>query len=213
MPPLLDASEMPSGTPQILFVPVVGTRHWYLSKDQTRLVQLQNDRLIVNWRRLGTDVYPHFDQLRADLAEIVDAWRTFLADFDFPAPQVLQTEVTYINHIPAADGGEDLQPRDLMEAFKTQWPAGAGTPEVLQIEQRFIVADESTRYGTLSLGFAPITLPARERVWTLNLSFRGAASGDFEHALGSLDVGHNQVINTFKDVTTERMHAVWGVDE
>jgi uncharacterized protein (TIGR04255 family) len=40
---------------------------WFMNDEGTRLVQLQNDRFVLNWRRMQTDEpYPHYPQLKSE---------------------------------------------------------------------------------------------------------------------------------------------------
>lgn len=214
-PAVLDTPDgQPFTAPQFFIGPITSVRHWYLSPDETRLVQLQQDRLIVNWRRLGTDVYPRYDQLRADLDVIASAWTRYLASSGFPRLPVTQTEVTYVNHVPAVtDAGEPVPVTDVVSAVQLEWPQDAGAPESLQLEQRFVIEDGDKRLGRLSFQVAPLQLPGGPPLHALNLTFRGLGGESLNDAMQMLDIGHNQVINTFRDMTTATMHQQWGATD
>ena len=47
-------------------------RFWFVSEDGLRLVQVQEDRVAFNWRRLGRDVpYPRYGTLRSEFERIL----------------------------------------------------------------------------------------------------------------------------------------------
>src|SRR5438132_13880540 len=39
------------------------TRSWFITEDRTRLIQIQRDRFVINWRKVhGDEVYPRYDR-------------------------------------------------------------------------------------------------------------------------------------------------------
>ena len=53
--------------PQVTLGPVahLPVRRWFIHKSETRLLQVQNDRFIHNWRKVGpADEYPHYETIR-----------------------------------------------------------------------------------------------------------------------------------------------------
>ena len=45
-------------------------RLWLMNEQGSQLLQLQQDRLVVNWRRLPSDIpYPHYESIREFLVE------------------------------------------------------------------------------------------------------------------------------------------------
>ena len=56
-------------------------RLWMLNDNDTRLIQVQPDRLVVNWRKVGgDDVYPRYEAIREQFTEVVDKFSAFLAE-------------------------------------------------------------------------------------------------------------------------------------
>lgn len=58
------------GTIRLLTMPEM--RAWYMSEDETRLVQLQRDRLVFNWRLMSSVDYPRF-RSRGDTKGVLDS--------------------------------------------------------------------------------------------------------------------------------------------
>jgi hypothetical protein len=80
-PPLAPVIEGPTGGPttvQFVLGPPLMSRLWFLSEDCSSLVQLQPERLVVNWRGLATgSVYARYPQrsqicldVRLDVVEL-----------------------------------------------------------------------------------------------------------------------------------------------
>lgn len=186
-------------------------RQWYLSEDQTRLVQLQNDRLVLNWRRLGSEAYPHYETLREDLKRIAQQWSEYLEREGFQPQQVVQAEVTYINQMPVDEPFKHLSDLGaLLAVLRPEWPPQMGRPELVQLEQRFVVDSPGGKFARMYLAVAPAILQDGRSGLTLNLVVRGApAVSSLEGVLTWLDFAHNQIINSFADITTNAMRQKW----
>ncbi len=109
---------MPEG-PTLQFHPGVQTdRTQYVRKDEERMLQVQNSRLIYNWRkRAGT--YPTFDILFSEFSSLLFSFKEFIAAAELGEMQQNQWELTYVNHIPKGDLWSD--PGDwsqLMPSFR-----------------------------------------------------------------------------------------------
>lgn len=209
--PTIERFDESSRMPSMVFAmgtPVV--RQWYLSADQTRLVQLQNDRLVVNWRRLlDTQEYPHYSVLREEIARLARLWQDFLGAEGLAPQPVVQAEVTYINQVTleaSLSGAGAL----LRAAVQPQWPPPMGEPESFQLEQRFVVQAPGDKLARMYLALAPAMFDNSTQGLTLNLVVRGEPA-DTSHAgvLRWMDFAHNQIIHSFADITTEQMHDKW----
>lgn len=211
--PMIETFGDNAWIPSVVFA--TGTpvgRQWFLSADQTRLVQLQNDRLVVNWRRLGIhQAYPHYGVLRDEIARLAQLWQAFLSEEGLAPQPVVQAEVTYINQVPLEAPLE--RPSDvgaLLRVAQTQWPTPMGEPESFHLEQRFVVKAPGDRPARMYLALAPATLASGTQGLTLNLVVRGEPA-DTSHAgvLQWLDFAHNQIIHSFADITADEMHRKW----
>ncbi len=96
------AVEDPGDTPAIRF----GTprlRTWLVTADETRLVQIQDDRLFVNWRRVGPgEAYPRFNarpETPGLLAFAIEEFRHFerFCEEQVECPRIRQLEMTKID--------------------------------------------------------------------------------------------------------------------
>jgi len=212
-PPSIESFDDGGWRPVIIFgTGAPSSRQWYLTEDQTRLVQMQNDRIVLNWRRLQSTDYPHYAALRAELERVTSLWQTFTDERRLPRAPVVQTEVTYINQIPLEEPITDLSDVGaVLSALRLTWPENAGTPELFQFEQRFRLSGPDGRPARLYVTLAPGSLPDDRPFLSLNLVARGAPAGQgMQAALTWLDFGHNQIVNTFADITAAGMREGWG---
>jgi uncharacterized protein (TIGR04255 family) len=80
-------------------------RVWFISRDDTCLVQMQPDRLLFNWREGPSHKpYPRFKNIIAQFRPIFRKFKRFLHNNQLGELSLLQGEVTYINHIKISGG-------------------------------------------------------------------------------------------------------------
>lgn len=186
-------------------------RCWFLDTSGTRLIQVQRDRLIHNWRQVdGTEEYPRYPKVRATLEEEWQRFRRFLADESLAQPQVNQCEVTYVNHLEYDRGWQGYGDLGKAIAF---W-SGQGSdgflpaPERVRIDAHYCMPDAA---GRLHINMRPI-LRARDNVQLLQLEItaRGAPKANDDEAIFAwLDLGREWVVRGFADFTGKTMHAIW----
>ena len=185
-------------------------RLWLMNEQGSQLLQLQQDRLVVNWRRLPSDTpYPHYGSIREFLVEAWNRLTAVVHDLGRTVPEPSICEVQYVNHLDKHSG----------------WRSVGDTPAVI-----------APWDGSMSDGFLP---PAREaglsllfelpdgrgwlavdgrsgqlrhgrRAMTLNLVSRGhAASPDLAGVLDFMDLAHEWIVRGFTSITTVEAHKHW----
>ena len=191
-------------------------RLWLQNHAGDGVVQIQHDRLVVNWRKGDAGgLYPRYDAVREQLQ---DAWGRVTAvctelDLDQPIPSLC--EIQYVNHI-ASDYGWTA-PKDT-EVLMVPW-RGLGT-------SKFFAANHLTQFrvhshfpedreGWLTIDCwtshsSPSDPDDYSPVMSLNLTARGRAeSGDFKSALDFFDVAHRWIVEGFTAITTSEAHKIW----
>ena len=92
--------------PQSLELGKFPVRVWFLTEDDRRIVQVQQDKLIFNWRRLddGPEGYPEFETLFPEFQSILEKFEAFLNEAGV-ATGVTPTELelTYVNIVSTSD--------------------------------------------------------------------------------------------------------------
>lgn len=190
-------------------------RCWFVHASDERLLQLQRDRFIHNWRRCsGTGAYPRYGSLRP---RFETEWRRFLAFLSaegLQEPQVVQCEVTYINHIDRGgiwDSFADLG--KLLSAFSQDLDVDfLPPPETALLNLHFIMPNQTGRLRAL-LQHALRGTDGAETL-QLTLSAKGRPTGSsVEDILAWLDRGREWVVRGFAALTTEAAHDHWGRTE
>jgi uncharacterized protein (TIGR04255 family) len=75
-------------------------RLFYLNSRKDRLIQLQENRLLQNWRKSEvSDKYPRFKELFPEFIKLWQLFLEFAKEQGFGNPKPNQYELTYINHI------------------------------------------------------------------------------------------------------------------
>lgn len=134
----------------------------------------------------------------------------FLEQQGLPAPEVLQCEVTYVNHIPRGEGWTEAG--DLSPVFRilTPSPEMAFLPpsEGLAFRTNFLMPDRSGRLR-ISLNRAVRNIDGLE-VMVFTLTARGKPrSASTEDILEWCDRGREWIVRGFTDLTTPSMHKLW----
>jgi uncharacterized protein (TIGR04255 family) len=191
-------------------------RVWFLNKDGTRLVQVQRDHFIVNWRKLDTDVeYPRYVSSRETLVEELGHFQGFLEREGLGPIRVVQTELTYVNQIDAraADGSR----KPLSQIFRV-WSGDVPEGKLPRFEEasfhaRYIMMRDGDKpFGRLHINLEPqLLVKDNAPAYALTVVARGAPlTPDVDGALASLDTGHEAIVEGFTAITTDEMHATWG---
>lgn len=223
-PPMVESFDLVAHTQTIeirLDAPATLPRTWFLSDDEVQLVQVQHDRLVLNWRELDRldAEYPRYVELRERLTKLLDVLGESLTEAT-KTPVINMVEVTYVNpveHANRSGGHADLAAlvnrlrRRPREAFLQD-------AEDAQLQARWrIPGDELGRegpIGRLHLAASPgLKPPKNTPIYLLNLTGRVIPSGGYvDSAMQALDVAHKWVVLGFKDLTTSRMHRAWGLE-
>ena len=199
---------------QFFDVPPVA-RYWFSNEKGTDLVQLQQDRFIRNWRKMGDgDTYPRYEYVREMFQRDVVVFLDFLKRNNLGAVKPNQCEVTYINQVDA--GGAWKDHGDVAKVI-SPWSGQNSDrflpqPEDVSLNSRYVIPDEQGEpVGRLNVAVQPGYRKADEApVFLLNLTARGRPLGSgVDGVLRFFDLGREWVVRGFASVTTKTMHQHW----
>lgn len=187
-------------------------RGWYLDQTGNRLIQVQRDRFVHNWRKLtGNEAYPRYPSLRESLEKEWGRFCEFVKEEKLERPKVNQCEVLYVNNIEYEKGWKDYGELDKVVAT-------LATP---RSKNRFLQAPEQVSMqvvyrleenaGRLYVQFNPV-IRGRDgkEVLQMSLTARGAPkSSSDEDVFAWLDLGRKWVVRGFADFTTPEIHKIW----
>ncbi len=203
------------GRPQALafgiqFIQGDESRYWYIDETETRLLQVQKDRFIHNWRRVKDEPYPHYDDIRPRFEKEWLEFCSFLKDEGYDKPAVNQCEVTYVNHIePGTDGTEVGDLGKVISCWSGSYSGQfLRQPETVTFNVRYLIPENRGRLHII--GQPVIRKRDAKQVFQLNLTARGKPnSSELQDILEWLDLGHRWIVNGFTDFTTPEMHRAW----
>jgi uncharacterized protein (TIGR04255 family) len=189
----------------------MSTRTWFLDQSKNRLIQLQQGRFILNWRKLNDgDQYPRFSNLIEDFKHEWEAFQAFAKDESLGPVSVNQCELTYLNNIEP-EGPDSLG--DLSGIFSCLRPpdpkAFLPTPEFFSWSAGYRLPDGR---GRLHVETNP-AFRARDMrmVLFMNVTARGAPADRTDAAMRAwFDLAHEWIVRGFDELTDPRMHAGWG---
>ncbi len=216
-----DSQQAPALVPAIppgtAFLPLQisasNLRLWAIQSDQRRLIQVQHDRLILNWRRLNdpAGTYPSYKIL---IGEFSKRWSEFvvkLKGMGFERPRPLVGEVTYVNVISLADFDND--PGNVISLFAQ--PNPLGDPAFSTVSEGFDVTIGEEVCGQMTVQYVHGVDPIAGRVDALTVSSRvtfpsSPAADEGVPVVPELDRAHVVSVGGFARVTTHRAHEMWG---
>ncbi|GGO47554.1 TIGR04255 family protein [Streptomyces lasiicapitis] len=188
------------------------TRYWFLSEDGRDLVQLQPDRLIVNWRDRGGGIkYPRFGYVLNSLSRRATEVARFAESSFRTKLEFLHVELSYINVLRV----DDVDHWDLQDIFHT-WPDFAthhlGRPANSQIVFDFPI--DSVRSGSeffLRVSIEPGVAASGTPGTFLTMTAQGKPSStSIDSAVDALKEVHGHLVRSFAEITTESAHERWG---
>jgi uncharacterized protein (TIGR04255 family) len=184
-------------------------RLWLLTEDEDQLVQIQRDRLILNWRASkNVSPYPRYhDALRSTFAHEYDQFLAFVAEARLPTPRPISVEATYVNLIPRLGDG----PQDLSTILRSQIPFTdrLGLPQTTFLQHRW---ESTNQDGAVSVLRLDVEAQANGASTTLNLSARSAITTPTgtDSVLRSMDVCHDEIVAAFVELTEADRQVEWG---
>ena len=188
------------------------TRSWFIGRPPTRLIQVQRDRFIINWRKLADrDVYPRYEgDMRQRLERDWTRFKNFIESNGLGPTEVRQCEVVYVNTLLQGEGWSRFD--EALELFSCLTGRGSDgflpAPENLNISGTFSMPDER---GRLHFSIQRIIrrTDSKEGVQLqLSARVRPDSSADAD-MLSSMDLGREWVVRAFTDLTTPKAHTLW----
>lgn len=180
-------------------------RLWSLTEDESFLIQIQHDRLLLNWRKVkDDDPYPRYERLRGDFVEAWRAFSAYVGDRDFGVLQPSVAEVSFFNRVPM---GAATEVSTFIKALSPAWSLSGQLVMAYQLE-REITNTPLAGHQNIALNYRP-----ENGHMQLEISTRidvDTAAGETSEVLESLDTAHRIGVLTFDAVTTEDAHSAWG---
>ncbi|WIT13844.1 TIGR04255 family protein [Paucibacter sediminis] len=203
-PPIVDdqQSEPPIDPSTGAYLP----RVWFRSADETRLVQLQQDRLHFNWRQTNTGPaeYPRFPAIKAEFDRVAGLFSRYVEKALGQPLSNSRLELSYINIIPLKEakiaGVGEFD--NVLKCFK--W--GVGTT-ALPAPKRF----SSNYFFEIDPGTSlTVRINTAKRISddsdVLKMELVAREIPNVKPRDQWIEDAHQLIVKSFKELTTEKMH-------
>jgi uncharacterized protein (TIGR04255 family) len=190
-------------------------RVWFISQDETHLIQFQRDRFAHNWRKVSADhPYPRYETaIRPAFAEELTRLARVLEQEKIGKVKPDLCEVSYINQIGLPNNKD---PRSAVGEILAAWSDSYTVPFLPELEEgrvqvRFVIPDEDGEpIGRLHITAEPAANKEGNPILLLTLMARGRPEEPtIDSALSLIDRGRNWVVWGFTAFTSEKMHELW----
>jgi uncharacterized protein (TIGR04255 family) len=207
-------ASVPEVRLQMLETPPV-PRVWFLNQPGTELIQVQQDRFIHNWRKVGEgDKYPRYEPIRDTFRSELATFQAVLARENLGQIVPNQCEVTYVNHIVAGSGWKTHgELGNVLTVFHNAYSdEKLREPEDVRLALRYVLRDEKAEpIGRLHISAQPVFRRSdNQPMLALTLTARcRPASEQLDDLNRTLDFGRDAIVRAFASVTTPEMHKIW----
>lgn len=207
----------PIADPNVVVDPTTGLplpRVWLISDTDDRLIQLQPGRLLFNWRRReSAGPYPRYATLSKTFFGFLLDFEKFVGEHRLGSIEVLEYELTYINHILEEEGWRF--PEHIGRVVKElawQAPAHRFLPPPLTVswQARFTFQNGP---GTLLANISPARqVKDSGQFLVLEMSARGLPTeAPRDHIEDWFSHAHEWIVRGFEDLTSdEAQRELWG---
>lgn len=207
------AFMIPSVNFQILTRPEMLRVH-FLNQQKTQLLQVQRDRFLHNWRKVGSgDTYPRFEGM---IETFEFGFRKFADAIDreeLGSVVPNQCEVSYFNQIPIPDS------ETIWSKLASTFPhcagsatiEGLGPPEDARFAMRYIIrAADGNALGRVAVAAEPARRADGVTIIQFTLTARGKpATADMKGVVEFLKNGRVLLNRVFKKLTSAEMQKQW----
>ena len=178
-------------------------RHQFHTDDEERMVQVQDSRLIYNWRkRQGS--YPSYDKLEPEFFRHLASFEDVLASAKVPRLAPNQWEVVYVNYIPRGELWNSVS--DWPTIFPGFYiPANAKLDSFSGAWSTIIGANEGKLH--VELKHARVEGNGQE-VIRFQLTARGPVA-ETAKLPERFEVGHRSIVTAFTEMTSDFAQEYW----
>lgn len=185
--------------------PPLRNRLWFVSNDQSHLLQFQDDRLLLNWRkRKEGEQYPRYETISDKFSEYLGRLDSFYSSkYQMPL-RINQAEISYINIIPMENYREIGELLSLVRPSSVELEGiNANFGEVIRRDTKPVAR---ITYELQSVS----TVDGRKRALRLSLTYRGKPLlENIDSTLDFISNGRDLIVKRFCDITTSKAHGLW----
>ena len=183
------------------------------NRNADRMIQLQNNRLHLNWLDTENRHYPRYEQVRDEFASVLQHFLAFVDQEDVGDCRPNHWEVTYVNEIPKGSVWNTPDDWDFFKLLRAAPPIGdVAQPESFEGEWHFVMPD---RLGRLHINWQP-GRKTKDGIDTIRLTLtaRGGVNQSEERSasqtvLDGLDLGRRTIVTVFRELMSDQANEYW----
>lgn len=175
-----------------------------LRNDGQRMLQIQNSRFILNWKKAKGE-YPSYDELLSEFLSYYEKFVKFAQENNLGEIQHNQWEVTYVNHIPLGEMWNTIS--EISEVLP--WVLPPATDVLNQIPDDYacrwaLSIDENL--GRLHIDLKRVRVESEDGPEVLNLNLTARGPIDVESGIDmntGFNIGHNSIVQSFDSIISD----------
>lgn len=188
--------------------PPIRSRLWFISDKADHLIQFQEDRLLLNWRKgPNGNEYPRFEGIARSFESHLCSLQKYVEGSLQTSLDINQAEVSYTNIIKVEKYAE------ISDWFKCIGFEGINL-ENLNTSFTEVVENESGKpFARLIHEIqSVVTTDGKVKAYKFSLTFRGQPFGNkIIDALDFINAGREKIVTRFAELTSEQAHVKWEI--
>jgi uncharacterized protein (TIGR04255 family) len=186
-------------------------RIYFINETDDRIIQLQSDRLVYNWRKRQKE-YPSFKETYPEFRGHLQLFERFVRESGLAAPFYNQWELTYVNAVPKGELWES--PADWGTIFPGLF-VGIDTQDLGVIRRQAMCNlkfEIVPKMGHLYIATQHVKIEDNREALLVNLTARGPLVTDDEGSGLATGIfrGHEAIVRTFHQIASPKARAHWG---
>jgi uncharacterized protein (TIGR04255 family) len=204
--PLLDVSDIGSQRLVVLNVPPL-RRMMCFSQDQQFVMQVQDSRFYLNWRKQLQDIeYPRYPSVHDRFQQLWTEFQQFIQREQLGTISVQRYELVYVNHIPLGPNvAQSLEEYVKLFRFSPINATYLSPPESVNTTWKFAMPNQ---YGTATATLSNAIDEKGQNILVLVLTCLGTPSEKYSPKEW-YQVGHEWIVRSFTELTTDTAHQKW----
>lgn len=180
-------------------------RIWFLSSREDRVVQIQRDRFLHNWRKVQPeDEYPRFQNVLSTFENRLSIFESFLQETNLGNLDHIQYELAYVNAIPSGDGWANLtETGKVFPDFTWQNTPNRflSTPEAFNWRMTFLMPENAGRLHVTIRSV--LRADNQQSVILMELTARGINRNNSPRGIWDwFVIAHDSIVQGFSDLTS-----------
>jgi uncharacterized protein (TIGR04255 family) len=196
------------------------SRYWFTSVDKHWVVQVQPDRLVLNWRKAEEhDAYPRYRSVRARFLRLYKAFVDSIGEERIVSNPPDWCATTYVNNIlansPRNPNGR-MPLNRILRLVASPKTNVLPTLEETSFQQKYLLdplAAGGEPRGRLYVSASP-ALRTADQLPGYSLELRVLSRPEAQSraaVMRCFDESRDLIVRSFKDITTSAMHEAWGL--